>query len=65
MTGMGKGGENEKRERGLAETTAEDLFGGLPQSFVKVHRLVASLGFYDRPAYKRYIEIFLRDIRKL
>ncbi|MBO74348.1 MAG: hypothetical protein CMD33_03640 [Flavobacteriales bacterium] len=47
------------------ETTAEDLFGGLPQSFVKVHRLVASLGFYDRPAYKRYIEIFLRDIRKL
>ena len=47
------------------ETSAEDLFCGLPPSLAAVSRRIDALGFYQRPAYKSYAEHFLRDLQKL
>ena len=63
--GSSKKPRMEEVHRKKRETSPEDLFGGLPQSFARVCRMIHSLGFYERPAYGTYIRMFVQDMQKL
>lgn len=52
-------------QRMKRKTLPEELFDGLPPSFAEVQKRVMALKFYERPAYTRYINIFLRDLKRL